>query len=269
MTGRPTSTCSPGETTVTRSATRRSASAICVRTASIVNTGASVARRLSTSRWSRCSWVMSTAVAPSTASRSVKAPGSMTTTWPSCSMRTQAWPNFVILMVQNLCRARGHPGLTRAGCRRSTSASPRPARPSASPGGRLSSKCAAGVPARRGVAAADVAARPGTCAGAPRPASPSRTQSSQTPVDLGRGTSRGALPQVLAGTRSLPAIAADRVGASSSALPCRSLWTSSIDSSTSSAASTLLDHLVRDRAGAAHLSTFSRSASSISSRSRA
>ena len=46
--------------------------------------------------------VTSTAVAPSTASGSVKTPGSRTTTWPSCSIRTQAWPNFVIRMVPSL-----------------------------------------------------------------------------------------------------------------------------------------------------------------------
>ena len=43
VTGRPASNCWPGATTVTRSATAGSASAICARTASIVHTGASVA----------------------------------------------------------------------------------------------------------------------------------------------------------------------------------------------------------------------------------
>ena len=38
-------------------------------TASIVKTGASVAREVVEVRWSGCSWVISTAVAPSTASR--------------------------------------------------------------------------------------------------------------------------------------------------------------------------------------------------------
>ena len=44
-------------------------------TAPIVKTGASAARRWSTRKWSGCSWVMSTAVAPSTASGPVQTPG--------------------------------------------------------------------------------------------------------------------------------------------------------------------------------------------------
>src|SRR6478736_4637563 len=50
----------------------------------------------STSMWSACSWVMSTAAAPSSAlSVSEKVPGSSTSTRPSFSIRTQAWVNFV------------------------------------------------------------------------------------------------------------------------------------------------------------------------------
>ena len=45
-------------------------------------TGASVARRFSGCRWSGCRCVTSTAVAPATASGSVKTPGSRTTTCP-------------------------------------------------------------------------------------------------------------------------------------------------------------------------------------------
>src|SRR4051812_17370814 len=51
---------------------------------------------------------MSTASAPSTAPGSVNMPGSRTTTLPSCSIRTQAWPNFVIRMPLRCHRAPGH-----------------------------------------------------------------------------------------------------------------------------------------------------------------
>ena len=47
-------------------------------------------------KWSGCSWVTSTAVAPSTASGPVHPPGSITSAAPSCSTRTHACPNFVI-----------------------------------------------------------------------------------------------------------------------------------------------------------------------------
>ena len=59
-------------------------------------------RRLTGCRWSGCRCVTSTAVAPATASGSVKTPGSRTTACPSCSIRTQAWPNFVMRMVPSL-----------------------------------------------------------------------------------------------------------------------------------------------------------------------
>ena len=50
---------------------------------------ASASASASTSRWSKCSWVISTASTPSSASGSLNAPGSMTSTAPSRSIRTQ------------------------------------------------------------------------------------------------------------------------------------------------------------------------------------
>ena len=94
----------------------------------------------------------------------------------------------------------------------------------------VSSKCAAGVPLRRGVAAGDVAAVPGTSAGAPRWC-PSRRQSPHSPGVSGSTGGRDSL-QVLA-----VALEAERVRRPCTRSRSSSLY-SSIDSSTSSIAST-------------------------------
>ena len=127
---------SPGRTTVTRSATAGSASLIRSATASIVQTGASVARRCSTSQWSGCSWVISTAATPSRASRSDQPPGSMTRSRPPAESRTQEWPNLVILMPAS-CQP-----VSRRARRRSTSARSPRARRSATTGWPVAAWCA-------------------------------------------------------------------------------------------------------------------------------
>src|ERR1700678_2005334 len=56
----------------------------------------SAARTASASRWSGCSWVTMTAVAPSrAAAASLKLPGSMTSTAPSLSSLTHECPSLV------------------------------------------------------------------------------------------------------------------------------------------------------------------------------
>src|SRR5215472_18179732 len=60
---------------------------------------ASAARMLSGTTWSKCSWVTSTASAPSRAWSPLNAPGSMTRTPPSFSSRTQACPSLVSCIV--------------------------------------------------------------------------------------------------------------------------------------------------------------------------
>src|SRR5438067_12323589 len=52
--------------------------------------------------WSTCSWVIRTAVAPSSASGAEKDPGSITSVTPACSSRTHAWPSLRSRMIFNL-----------------------------------------------------------------------------------------------------------------------------------------------------------------------
>ena len=146
----------------TRSATAGSASAICARDRlDREHRGVGRGRRCSRSRWSACSWVTSTAATPSRASRSVKEPGSMTTTWPSCSTRTQECPNLVILMCPD--PEAGQPNGSSTKHQRQVLA--RLGGPHHRVVGLLEVR--GRVPARRGVAAADVAAGQARAAGAP------------------------------------------------------------------------------------------------------
>src|SRR5215471_12354743 len=67
---------------------------------------ASAARMLSGTTWSKCSWVTSTASAPSRAWSPLNAPGSITRTPPSFSSRTQACPSLVSCIVPPRYRPR-------------------------------------------------------------------------------------------------------------------------------------------------------------------
>ena len=170
--------------------------------------------------------------------------GRSTTTWPSCSMRTQAWPNFVILMAPN------YPvRLSPAGCPRSTSATPRPARRSASPGGRSprSARWRAGAARSRSRPCDRTSRHLRRCTHWVKPVAHAVLA---LPLHRGRRTSRGADSEVLAAA-IVPATPLTVSALSSSARPAGAdVEHRLLDVE---GGEHVLDHLVRDRAGAAHV----------------